>query len=684
MLLAVAGPLYAQEEEGVRVVRKVSFHGNRSITEKELRASIATSQAPFLYRLSLTRWIGLANAPAFDEMEFRRDVLRIQALYGVRGFPEAQIDTTIRRRGDKLDITFRITENDPVVVDSVILVGLDTTVDAEKTLEILPLRAKNPFDRLAFQTSVSVLEALLRDRGHVFARVTGGFQAAMDAKSVVVTLTAEPGPRARIGKVDVAGTEAIDDRVILKTLMIEEGQIFSDSALHEGMMNLQRTELFRQVRLGVVDSAPSGPTDSMITVQVRAQLAEYPLRRARVAAGYGTLDCMRAMGSMDLFNWSGQGRRLEFRARTSQIGVGKPTDWGFERSACRALADEDTSRLKLNYNLAVTLHDPLIDWDRTTGMATLFFERRTEFGAYLREAVGGEIALTRQVATDLPLEGSYSFSYGKTVASAATFCALLDVCAIDDQEIFRERRKRSVVAFSLVRDRTNSLNDPTRGTTFVTELRVSPSFLGSDRFMRFVRLTAGFKSHHPIGLSSPGRVFSWRVRAGTTFAPSVELPSGSREYVPPEERFFAGGSTTIRGFSENLLGPVVHVMGPDSTIRTSATGGTFLAVGNLEARFPFHVLGVALFGAVFVDAGMVTERRDISLKEFRVTPGAGLRMPSLLGPIRLDLGFNPYPSRAGPLYMQSGNALVLTDPAFQPKLRLIDRFQLHLSIGQAF
>ena len=684
MLLAVAGPLYAQEEEGVRVVRKVSFHGNRSITEKELRASIATSQAPFLYRLSLTRWIGLAKAPAFDEMEFRRDVLRIQALYGVRGFPEAQIDTTIRRRGDKLDITFRITENDPVVVDSVILVGLDTTVDAEKTLEILPLRAKNPFDRLAFQTSVSVLEALLRDRGHVFARVTGGFQAAMDAKSVVVTLTAEPGPRARIGKVDVAGTEAIDDRVILKTLMIEEGQIFSDSALHEGMMNLQRTELFRQVRLGVVDSAPSNPTDSMITVQVRAQLAEYPLRRARVAAGYGTLDCMRAMGSMDLFNWSGQGRRLEFRARTSQIGVGKPTDWGFERSACRALADEDTSRVKLNYNLAVTLHDPLIDWDRTTGMATLFFERRTEFGAYLREAVGGEIALTRQVATDLPLEGSYSFSYGKTVASAATFCALLDVCAIDDQEIFRERRKRSVVAFSLVRDRTNSLNDPTRGTTFVTELRVSPSFLGSDRFMRFVRLTAGFKSHHPIGLSSPGRVFSWRVRAGTTFAPSVELPSGSREYVPPEERFFAGGSTTIRGFSENLLGPVVHVMGPDSTIRTSATGGTFLAVGNLEARFPFHVLGVALFGAVFVDAGMVTERRDISLKELRVTPGAGLRMPSLLGPIRLDLGFNPYPSRAGPLYMQSGNALVLTDPAFQPKLRLIDRFQLHLSIGQAF
>src|SRR5688572_15086404 len=90
--------VHAQEVEGVRVVRNVKFHGNQSIDEKTLRASIATQQAPMFYRLSLTRWLGLADAPAFDAMEFRRDVLRIQALYGVHGFPHAQIDTTLRRR----------------------------------------------------------------------------------------------------------------------------------------------------------------------------------------------------------------------------------------------------------------------------------------------------------------------------------------------------------------------------------------------------------------------------------------------------------------------------------------------------------------------------------------------------------------------------------------------------------
>jgi outer membrane protein insertion porin family/translocation and assembly module TamA len=384
---------------------------------------------------------------------------------------------------------------------------------------------------------------------------------------------------------------------------------------------------------------------------------------------------MRAMGSVDLFNFSGDGRRLEFRARTSELGVNQ-----LDHSLCRQLLDEDTSRLKVNYNLAVTLHDPLLSWNRTTAMATLFLERHTEFGAYLREAVGGEIALTRQIATDLPLEGSYSLSYGKTLATPATFCALLNVCSLDDQTIFRARRRRSVVALQLVRDRSNSINDPTQGSTLVTELRVSPAFLGSNEFMRFVRATVGYTAHAPMG----NGVFSWRVRAGTVFAPRADLPSGAHEYVPPEERLFAGGSTTLRGYPENQLGPVVRVRSTTGSIRTSATGGTFMALSNVEARVPMRLFGVLLFGAVFVDAGMVSERHSISLGEVRVTPGAGLRMPSLLGPIRLDVGFNPYPATAGPLYNQVGNELQLADPSFRPTLRLIDRFQLHLSIGQAF
>lgn len=679
----------SQRADGVRVVRSLDFRGNQSIDDRTLRASISTQQASWFHRFALTRWIGLAQPPVFDAREFQRDVLRIQALYGVRGFPDAQVDTTLRRRGDDdIAITVRIAEGEPIRVDSVLVHGVAGVLDPDAVREELPLKAGHPFDRLAFQTSAAVLQGLLHNRGHAFARVTGGFQASADARSVVVELTAEPGPRATIGRVAVIGTEGIDDRVVLKTLLIEPGDVYSDSALQEGMMRLQRTDLFRQVRVVLVDSAPEHPGDSVVDVLVRAELAEYPLRRARLSAGYGTLDCFRSMGSVDLFNFTGHGRRMELRARTAQLGVGDPTEWGFERGPCPMLAREDTSRLKLNYNLAATLHEPLLAWERTSAMATIFAERHTQFGAYLREAVGGEIAVTQQLAphSNVPLRVSYSIAYGRTVATAATFCALLDVCLIEDQQIFSDRLRRSVLAVALARDRTNSVIDPTRGSAMVAEVRWAPRALGSDRFMRFARVSTGFKSHHPLGLNgaAAGRVFSWRLAAGTVFAPTEQLPSGPRTYAPPEERLYAGGSTTVRGFSENQLGPVVHVLQSDSTIRSSATGGTLMGLANAELRVPLRLFGLRLFGAVFVDAGVVGERRAVRLDDWRVTPGAGLRMASMLGPIRLDLGYNPHPPRAGPLYRLVGTELQLVNADYRPELRFIDRLRLHLSVGQAF
>jgi outer membrane protein assembly factor BamA len=81
---------------------------------------------------------------------------------------------------------------------------------------------------------------------------------------------------------------------------------------------------------------------------------------------------------------------------------------------------------------------------------------------------------------------------------------------------------------------------------------------------------------------------------------------------------------------------------------------------------------------------MVAERSDIDFEDWRVTPGVGLRIASFLGPIRLDLGYNPHPPRAGPLYELVGSELVPVNPSFRPRINTLDRFRLHLSIGQAF
>ena len=71
----------------------------------------------------------------------------------------------------------------------------------------------------------------------------------------------------------------------------------------------------------------------------------------------------------------------------------------------------------------------------------------------------------------------------------------------------------------------------------------------------------------------------------------------------------------------------------------------------------------------------------------RFTPGAGVRVASPVGPIRVDLGFNPYPRPTGPLYLidTRGNIVGQVEERFTPKdFSFLRRFVVHVSIGQTF
>ena len=114
-------------------------------------------------------------------------------------------------------------------------------------------------------------------------------------------------------------------------------------------------------------------------------------------------------------------------------------------------------------------------------------------------------------------------------------------------------------------------------------------------------------------------VLSWRVKGGIIFSPTLDVASGTGAFIPPEQRFYAGGPNDVRGFDRNELGPVVYVVpqsqvdtatargreiDPDS-VRVAATGGNSLALANIELRVPSPILSSRLRLAAFVDAGGV-------------------------------------------------------------------------------
>jgi outer membrane protein insertion porin family/translocation and assembly module TamA len=193
----------------------------------------------------------------------------------------------------------------------------------------------------------------------------------------------------------------------------------------------------------------------------------------------------------------------------------------------------------------------------------------------------------------------------------------------------------------------------------------------SDTALQFNKVSAERSHYWAVGNNT---VLAFRVRGGAVFGRSFGTITG---FIPPQERLYAGGPTTVRGFSQNELGSSIYIARsfnvvlpaasqlPDTLFRVADSvrdfrravpvGGNSMIVGNLELRLPSPFLPELLQWTVFTDGGDVWNRGQAgSFQNFRfkVTPGIQLTAFSPVGPVRIVVGYNPYSRPAGPLYYE--------------------------------
>jgi len=222
----------------------------------------------------------------------------------------------------------------------------------------------------------------------------------------------------------------------------------------------------------------------------------------------------------------------------------------------------------------------------------------------------------------------------------------------------------STFTASLLRDTRDDVLDASKGTLFLVESDLSARALGSE--VGFAKTFVQGSTYHRLpGARRMVVAANGRLGLAHGFPRQVSRidENGAAiaaviEDLPASERFFAGGDTTVRGFSLDRLGD-------DATISPSGfpTGGNGLVVLNGELRV--GVLG-ALQAVGFVDAGNVVKRvGDLGVTNLRVATGFGLRYGSPFGPIRLDWGFKLDRRELSPGRLERGN-------------------RIHISLGQAF
>ncbi|MGH7710779.1 MAG: BamA/TamA family outer membrane protein, partial [Gemmatimonadaceae bacterium] len=615
-LLAAAGAtaLGAQDfdpvcDPGDQEIWGLHFSGNRSFDEATLAAGLNTEPSG-----ALRRWFRvLGDKRCLDKLELTRDSLRLIVFYQKHGFPRIRVGTRlVELRADRVDITLSIEEGDPLRVDSLAVLGTDSLLPAtrDRLVRNLPIKKGDRFDTYLIEAARDTLEQRLRNDGYALAEVLRSFESDTVAKRNEVTYTTLPGPRLRIGELQVnvdaqaeGERQHVSPRKIAQLVGIERGDLYRQRDLDAATRSLYLTEAFRHVAITIDTGSLGQLGDTAVRLQVN--LVENPLTLMRVSGGWATLDCFRAQASYTNLNFLGRLQRLELNGRTSKIGNGEPLS--FARPLCPQLANDDFSDT-LNYYVSATISQGRLFGLRTVPALTLFSERRSEYQAFLRTVpIGIAGTLQHLLRPGYPMALGYQVERGRTEAQPALFCAVFSVCEDEARRTLLELRWQAVASAAVTRDRVDNIANPARGSIARLELRHASTAIGSDPRIQFNRAVVDGATYHRL---DPGIIVAGRVRLGTVIGGTIQVDGETRRaFIPPQERLYAGGASTVRGFQQNELGPVVYRIAPESmdTVRMGDTvffevdnaarverveplGGDNVVVASLEFRLASPVL----------------------------------------------------------------------------------------------
>ncbi len=668
-------------------VRNLAFVGNTTFSDGALALLINTTRTNLAARNPALKWWAgrlFGRKRCLDRQDFPLDRLRLLLFYRNKGFDRASVDTSVAKLDNSaVAVTFRIQEGTPIRIDTLVIKGLEGVPEKSELIRGISLKPGQFFDKYAIDTAQAGLARALRSSGYPRAQVQRSFTAYSRERIATVALEAVPGPRARVGRIEVVVAprdsltkQQVSERTIRTIFGVDSGRVYSETELVTGQRRLYETEAFRAIRVDL-DTASLKGGDSLQHIIVR--VAEGDMRAATLGAGWGTLDCFRVQGGFSHYNFLGGGRRLDLSARLSKIGVGKPfvLNAGPIRSKYACTPDSrderDTYGNLANYYLGATLRQPVLFGVRSLPAITVYREVRSEFNAFRRTTpIGAVGTLTSSRFPRMPLTTSYRVEAGRTEATAAFLCAVSLICEPADRQRAGRLQRLAVVSAGLVRNGTNNLLNPTGGTQVRFDVRHASPVVGSDDSLRFNTMVLDASWYRQIG----NGVVASRVRAGSIFGTRLRTAFSDRSsFVPPQERLYAGGPNSVRGFKQNELGPNAYlsisapvdvVIGVDTFVTIAANpgvrvvpvGGNSLIVGNLEYRAQSPFFSQILQFALFTDLGEVWNRgaADVNFGFIRmnVTPGVGARLLTAFGAIRLDLAYNGYQGRLGPAYFDQG------------------------------
>jgi outer membrane protein insertion porin family len=563
-------------EGDVAKIKEIRITGNKAFSESTLRGLFDLDTGGIL------SWY--TKSDRYTKSKLNADIETLRSYYLARGYLEFKVEAQqVSISTDKKDIVIAldVVEGERFTVSDVKLEGSFLGKD-EKFKSLVKVSAGQVYSADKIAETTKAMTAYFGDFGFAFARVVVKPEIDRTKNQVALTLTADPGQRAYVRRINISGNNRTRDEVIRRELRQFESSWYDGEKLRASRDRVDRLGFFKDVQF---DSAeiPNAPDQVDINIVVQ----EKPTGNINFGAGYSTSDKL-----------------------TFQFGIKQENIFG----SCNYLG-VDLNTSKLNRALSVTTIDPYFTDDGISRIYDAYYRTTSPASAgtgdYKVETIGAGIKFGVPVS---PVDTIY---IGGGAERNKIFTGInLPAAYLDYANQFGYSSYAVPLTLGWTRDDRDSALTPNSGKLQRLSSEWSPA---GD--VNYVKATAQYQQYIPLNkqftLAFNGEVNWGKGLGGKPF--------------PVFKNSYSGGLGSVRGFEASSLGPL------DEVTKT-ALGGSKKITFNTEFITPFPGAGndKSLRLYAFFDAGNVYGYNDpIVLNEIRTSVGVGVSWISPIGPLRL-------------------------------------------------